>query len=265
MRLIHFIIFTILLAVLTWPISAQERRRARLILKDRTVITGTITRMTSSEIELVEDSTASTAKLVTVKLSGVSNIEFIEDKPADDSASTQPSNAAPALTACGSTAVPTPELRSLRLGMSWEDYRKIPFGRVQFVNEPDELGVRQEHISRGISLSSQENEKLKGLELIRLTFIDDRLAKIELSYDDSVKWGNDLEFTSAIADSLKLPRTGWRGHFPTVLNCEAFKVETYSLGNGIGNRLIITKNGLEQEIARRRQQYEEKQKQTFKP
>lgn len=251
------IIAALCICIISLATAAQESTqfRATLHLKDGTTVTGTIIRMTNTEIAIMADSSTS-PRFIERRL--ISSIEFLDNGPTKSSpaqAGGQPSNTM----RCGTVPVPAPEARGFRLGMSWDEYKQIKLGGTNYYDEADETGLRTENLN-----SVSARDIFKGLERATLVFLDDRLVKIEIHYDYSTTWPNSLEFTAAIAEALKLPRTGWRGNNPTTLACDDFTVQTFVDVLNVG-RLVIVKPGYADVVAARQRQNEEKKRQTFKP
>ena len=231
-------------------------------LKDKSDISGTLVLLNSNQLTVIDQADRS---MKNIDISKIASIEFIETPNAPISSTViQPATPSSASMKCGSTPVPVPEVRGFRLGMTWDEYQQIPFGEAHFYGKPDEVGMRHELLSSVQFYFSSDKEKYKGIRMAELTFMDDRLVKLEVSYDHTVQWPNDLEFTAAVAESLKLPKTGWLGHNPTTLICNEFQVET-DAGRFGGSRLVISRLGLDQQVERRRQKRDQEKRQTFKP
>lgn len=252
-----FLIFMLITACCL-EIMAQDSPSFRITVyrKDEPPVTGTAVRITMSEVELVSDPPQPATRII--KREQISRIEFL---------STPETPKAPSVNAllmrCGTVAVPVPEVRGFRLGMPWDEYQHVSPKLVHFSNENNEEGVRRDYLTRS-DFYRTSGDRFKSIDHIELLFLDDKLASIEVNYDTSTEWPNALEFTAAIADALKLPRTGWRGHDTAVLTCDEFGVETSVdiLGRG---KLQIMKFGVTQEIERRKQANEEKSRKIFKP
>ena len=158
-----------------------------------------------------------------------------------------------------------PEVRGFKLGLPFNEVRKsLPY-KITAQREVDELGARKVDISVDLRVdrefSAPWTQRFEGVEGVSLIFLDDALAFFELRYDSSTKWNDPLEFTAAIASSLKLPKKGWRGRMPTFLDCDGFTVETV----GELRTLRIMLRNLPGELVTRKYENERKKREAFKP
>lgn len=113
---------------------------------------------------------------------------------------------------------------------------------------------------------------LGGLRSIELTFVDQKLASIELTYTDEIKWASLQEFTQKSAESLGL-NGDWdvgRYNMGYKLNCQGFSVETASSYPGMS--IELTDSAQMQVVADREKRGKEEedrlkqqQKEGFRP
>jgi hypothetical protein len=179
---------------------------------------------------------------------------------------------------CKITLADSPEVRGFKLGQKYEDVVKgFPSGRYSGVLDYEgEFGLRSVDIldvpyHARLAASLPETKlpdewvkRFEGADSVNLEFLDGMLVSIEISYDDSTKWDNPLEFTAAIASALKLPTEGWRGRpYHPQLVCAGFTVETWN--ETTRPRFIMKTIGYESEIAKRKADAEKKKRTTFKP
>ncbi len=172
--------------------------------------------------------------------------------------------------ACALKLNQAPEVRGFHFGQSYQDIvDRLGQAVANFrygIDKPDEVGLRSVTL-QGTELKFRarqaEAERFKDIGDVELKFLDDHLASVKITYDSDVTWRNNLEFTAAVADGLKLPTQGWRGNDPTLLNCEGFTVITTS--RGLWSTLTLKARGLEAELERRRQNIDNNKRRTFKP
>lgn len=170
----------------------------------------------------------------------------------------------------------SPEVRGFKLGQAYEAVKKeVPdleiVGRGLWDRaEKDELGRRELDLSQMVRYAQIDPrapqdwvKRFEGVEGVKLIFLDDKLASIEIVYDSSTRWSDPLEFTAAIAAKLKLPSKGWRGREPTSLRCSGFIVET--TGGMYAPQLTIKLSELDGELVTRKYENERKKKEKFKP
>lgn len=157
-----------------------------------------------------------------------------------------------------------PELRGFRLGMT-EAQVKTRVPAAQAVNR-DPLG------QGSLALQYQQLKDLDaaayaGVGYITLLFIDDRLTSISVQYDQTVTWKSPEQFAERVSELLKLPKA-WRpeqeqtqhGSTPFLsMSCDGFRLSVFP------NFIRLIDDAHEATLARRRDEIEEKRRQTFKP
>jgi hypothetical protein len=177
---------------------------------------------------------------------------------------------------CSLTLEQAPEVRGFKLGQEYEVVKKqIPeFEKAARVATPaeekDELGARSWNLTGHLIMAGVDRTKyadwlkrMEGVAALKLTFLDDKLAAVAIAYDSSTVWNDPLEFTAAVAKTLKLPRQGWRGKSPTFLDCTGFTVETDT--DYPGPQLVIKYRNLEGELVTRKYENQRKKREAFKP
>ena len=109
---------------------------------------------------------------------------------------------------------------------------------------------------------------LGGIRSIVLTFVDQKLAAIEFSYTDEIKWASTEEFARKSADALGLNGDLSAGRYSSgyQLNCQGFSIEAGSGYPGMTIKLIDTaqmqvvadrkKRGQDEEDRQKQQQKE---------
>lgn len=168
---------------------------------------------------------------------------------------------------CSLRTEQSPEVRGLKLGQSPNLLGGIfpdqyHGGLIEFRDavKPDNLGLYKKII---VNRYSGSEGNLKGVDFIRLSYLDSALASIEITYSPSVQWESAAHFAAALAQQLKLPTTGWVDRIGNIrLDCQGFFVETR---NSRGGRLLIEKDNLQTEIASRKAASERKKRVEFKP
>jgi hypothetical protein len=165
-----------------------------------------------------------------------------------------------------------PEIRGFKLGMTLEDIRrrhpkfKIP--------EPDETGYAEMTYSVSYYLSYGEEslineEDRKGITGIKVAFLDGKLVRLRIIYDDSVKWKDVPEFLQAMIRALKLPDAKfWINHDADTaqLNCNNVVVQVRLIQDARnGGSIAFGQLGIDKTRTERARSIEAKKKQGFKP
>jgi len=122
-------------------------------------------------------------------------------------------------------------------------------------------------------------EELRGVSRVRLTFVDERLAYMRVTYTAETGAANPQEFRAALSNSLSLPGK-WRAtgggnnwDHAHVVGCDGFKVITgYLVGpyvelHDVEALQILLRRKSEEEVRRRREaeREQERRKREFKP
>jgi len=182
---------------------------------------------------------------------------------------------------CALKLTESPVLRGFKLGMSLREVT-ARFRRFQ-MPETDSCGRLNLDFSeqwgtlRNLALKPEE---LTGLLRLRLTFVDERLAYIRVTYSRESAVSNPQEFRATLSDSLVLPGK-WRvaggggdnwdqAH---VIGCEGFKVLAgYLVGPYVElhdvealRTLLGRKAEAEDRQRRETEREQERRKRTFKP
>lgn len=164
--------------------------------------------------------------------------------------------------ACDLTVDKVPLIRGLRLGQPFKHLKTIlptRFDRLEF-QKADEYGLRRAHISPAILLSP---DSLTGIQSMSLTYFDDSLKSIEISYTRDIKWESNLHFVATIAEQLNLPRQGWQQRDPSYLLCRGFYVEVAYAK--LMPTLRVFDTHFTQEVEKRMSEVEEKKRARFRP
>src|SRR4051812_40330828 len=135
--------------------------------------------------------------------------------------------------ACALGLDQAPELRGFRLGMTQAAVlARLPGVTIE---KPDNFGLARLRLSfmdstsllktstrekavqpdafsgegSAFVLDSARFPAFKGVRKIQMRFIDGRLAHLQITYDDQIKWDSIDEFVDTISTNLKLP-TQWQ-------------------------------------------------------
>ncbi|MBA3439813.1 MAG: hypothetical protein H0T92_08090 [Pyrinomonadaceae bacterium] len=158
-----------------------------------------------------------------------------------------------------------PELRGFRLGMTAQQAQSQVMG-VGGLDKPDDLGMTAMTIYP-FQLKSKDNGR--GIQYISLNFLDHHLTAIELRYDDSTKWDSIDQFAAKISESLQLPemskgRFGFLNRRTRTLACDAFRLQVMLVEENRG-ALVLSEEGIQEIIEKRKADLKEKQRNVFKP
>jgi hypothetical protein len=160
---------------------------------------------------------------------------------------------------CILTIEQSPEVRGLKLD---QPYKEITAGGIGFsydVPDSKPIGLRKTYFS-----PSRESELLKGVANLQLNYLDDKLANFQVSYQPGIEWESNAHFASAIAAQLKLPLVGWENNpRGPRLTCDGFFIQIGRVS--LGGTLTISRSDFDEEVATRRESYEQKKRVEFKP
>ena len=200
----------------------------------------------------------------------------------------------------------SPELRGFRLGMTQVAVlAKLPgvtvekpdkFGLAQLrlsIIEPTAIktGTREKGVRPDITATPEDGSAfvidstkfpaLKGTRRIQMRFIDGRLAYLQISYNDDVKWDSIDQVVETISTTLKLPNE-WQAPADAdsgqekELRCEGFVISANAIGdpNDIhaGPELILQDvaawNALskrQNDVTEKTKRVEDEKRKAFKP
>jgi hypothetical protein len=178
---------------------------------------------------------------------------------------------------CALKVAEAPEVRGFKLGQTYEEIKRgFPNEDLSAhgVDSQKPNGVRQIIVAAGGYTSRLRraaagelpegwSKRFEGVSRAEVQLLDDKVASVKIVYDDTAKWEDPLEFTAAIAEGLKLPRQGWRGKYPTVLDCDGFTVETEAVTSY--STLTIQLTDFVPEVKRREAEAERAKRKVFKP
>lgn len=154
-----------------------------------------------------------------------------------------------------------PELRGFRLGMTVEQVKtRFPFVRIIDSGEFDFYKT-----ARVTDENLKAIDSFRGVQSVRLTFLDDRIISIVFGYDSSIEWKSDEQFSTRVGEMLKLPnawQTGMSG-YNRQLECDGFHVRTSQ--NQINLANIAEIENLERRQREQIEKRKEERRQTFKP
>lgn len=205
----------------------------------------------------------------TTKTPAINDTQPTAQVPSDSRTSAKAEDT-PKTVTCGETRVSMPEVRGFRLGQTYQEVAQrfsddTTLG-ISHSNKADEIGYRSEIIS-GIALrygsNKAEAERFKDIRMMQLEFLDDRLISFQISYDSTVRWDNESEFTASIAKQLGLPANGWRNRYSPQLDCSGFSVITRA--TSVFSELKIIETGVEDKISARRKAAADAKRRAFKP
>lgn len=181
---------------------------------------------------------------------------------------------------CPLTLAQSPTLRSFRLGMTKREIARLhpkigakghPWYDVEYT------GYSQAVFEDRSAVEEYLPEiDITSISSIKLGLLDDRLAKLHVTYDGFTEWENVEQFLSAIITSLRLPATShWRNtdsgsYQRRQLACGEFVVEVELLPKLSEDSLpqpsiTIASTGLVAELENRESGRKEKQRKIFKP
>ncbi len=154
------------------------------------------------------------------------------------------------------------ELRGFRLGMTVEQAKaRFPFIRVQVDNnfEFQKNGwIRAEDLKEG--------GDFKGVSNMSLLFLDDKLISVDVSYDQSIEWKDNDQFSMRVSKLLNLP-SAWQNRYvdgyEQILECDGFQVKASLNRIGLGN--AVEHENLKRRAEEQTEKKKEDRRQTFRP
>jgi hypothetical protein len=169
-----------------------------------------------------------------------------------------------------------PELLGFKLGMTIPQLKqRYPKLFEEYNFDPDtngylELDLTGFYDSR-LSKFMNETER-KGLDGLKLAFLDDKLVKMRIVYDGFTEWDSVDEFLNSIAKNLKLPVTGWKNTSDKTrqLDCSGASLEVRldpKLGQYELQKPSITfvEQGIDDVLKERERTKKDRQRREFKP
>ncbi|MFN2453583.1 MAG: hypothetical protein ABR577_05135 [Pyrinomonadaceae bacterium] len=171
-------------------------------------------------------------------------------------------------TKCTLTLAQVPAVRGFRLGMTTKDF-KTRFPTVEIASA-DITGRSLAAIYTKDSQLKIDRSNLKDVESVLLSFADDRLETMSVTYDSATRWESTDQFVAVISQSLALPGT-WKAvnWWQESLDCDGFRATVgANVKNYIKLEALVDKQSREEILsalaAERRlsmKQKEEKQRQ----
>jgi len=230
-------------------VNAQESERQTVAInfKDSTkkAVIGTLVSLDMAQVSVETDEVRHLG--LKIDLRQVASIIFF-DVPLTAKADSPAPARSPDEVVCGQVKIKRPSLRGFHLGMSVEEAKAVT-PTFRYIDDPNEVGEQSAFIS----------SPGQGARSVSLEFLDGRLKKIDVTYDSSVRWNNEQEFYSRIAETFGLPST-WQG----LLKCEGMNLDA-EFNSGIIPQTHLYDTNARQIIRKRRADIEEKKRREFKP
>lgn len=164
----------------------------------------------------------------------------------------QPPAAAPSSSCAHGQA---PELAGFHLGMSPEAVRKSLSDTSMFDNK---ISSKTTTGARAVNVSAAElNEQVNaaGIESVYLSFVDDKLAHIKVTYNGASLWDGSQDFFARESVKLGLPKPsaleGSGGNEKYAVKCEAFSA-VLAYGFGVSPNIAISDTAARTLVDRRR-------------
>jgi hypothetical protein len=154
-----------------------------------------------------------------------------------------------------------PAVRGLKLNMTQSDVLKV-YPLAVPNNSKDEIGVR----TMSVLKSEIDNDELKrNLKSIGVELLDDKIKRIFIAYDKSVKWVALPKFVESLTENFNIPMNYWeisRSYYAEV-TCDDFKlIALLDLGEAT---LVVQDKDSRKIIDQRKKDNEERKKKSFKP
>lgn len=175
---------------------------------------------------------------------------------ATPSAFGQASSPSESVGVCNLTFAQAPAIRGLKLGMSLNEVLALfpgssedDYVKRQLSNAKEPLpptfnpgGEAYGLASLGVPPPlSQNNPKFTGISSISLTFFDEKLVSLYLSYSTMI-WHNSDEMLTKLIEAYRLPSAGaWSGNSQTnrELLCKDFSLNIHASVGSVGNSQLV--------------------------
>jgi hypothetical protein len=151
-----------------------------------------------------------------------------------------------------------PELRGFQLGMTVPEVRKM-------VEDPSLFDARISAVNavktRAVRISGAElkGENGEGVDDVDLTFADERLAIIRVTYNSAMRWDNSQDFFKRVSESMGLPvpsgtesqRGTRRGNERYIVECVGFNA-TLAYSFGVSPNVTLANSAAQKVVKERR-------------
>jgi hypothetical protein len=165
-----------------------------------------------------------------------------------------------------------PALHGLRLGMTAVEVKKSLADASMFDSKRSAANnVKSSAVN--ISASELTPENGEGVENIYLTFVDERVAHIKVTYNSAMRWDGPQDFFARQSETLGLPKPtgteaiyGSGGNERYVIGCGEFKV-ILAYAFGVSPNVTVSNVLARQTVDKRRDKDEQgvRQTQIIKP
>jgi hypothetical protein len=162
--------------------------------------------------------------------------------------------------ACGLKQAPA--LQGLRLGMTATEVKKSLADSSMFDSRRSAANTVK---SSAVNISASEltEENGEGVENIYLTFVDERVAHIKVTYNSAMRWDGPQDFFARVSETLGLPKPtgsdsiyGSGGNERYVISCSEFKaILAYSFG--VSPNVTVSNTLARQTVDKRRDREDE--------
>lgn len=123
-----------------------------------------------------------------------------------------------------------PVIRGMRLGMTETEAERLLGDGIPF---------SQEKATRNAFILPRNNPSFDGIRSIQLNTFDAKAYRVEIHYDDSVKWSNIAEFVNNFGPKLGMPAAWKQAHADGAakIKCRDFDVDMWI--SGLGEGIIV--------------------------
>jgi hypothetical protein len=155
-----------------------------------------------------------------------------------------------------------PALQGLRLGMTALEVKKSLADASMFDSRRSAANtVKSSAVNISASELSEENGV--GVENIYLTFVDERVALIKVTYNSAMRWDGSQDFFARVSETLGLPKPagtdsiyGSGGNERYVVSCNEFRaVLAYAFG--VSPNVTVSNTLARQAVDKRRDREDE--------
>lgn len=183
-----------------------------------------------------------------------------------------PGGSSSATSRCTLTAAQSPEIRSVRLGMTAEQLlaqfpddtnRQTINDAIQQSKRPDKYGAVRFDLR---SDPKVRDERFAGISYIVIEMLDQRVSGFHIGYAGP-QWNSIDEFVAKLADALRLPTALWEPPkvFDQSLKCDGFVVDAHVATDTSQHWVRVQDTSVSGVVLERREAAKEKARQAFKP
>ena len=167
-----------------------------------------------------------------------------------------------------------PPVRGFRLGMSLDEvrarFRQLEAQPPSEVRYDSAYGYLEAHLYAAeiLTLYPQYKDDFKGIQSVRMNFLDGRMTYLAVEYDNTARWPDVDAILPGLTSSLGLPApSAWQvekslPEFGKQLDCHGFKVVVRVMSRA---QILFHDTAAPEVLSQRMRDKAERQRREFKP